>query len=319
MFGVACRAAIEQAVSELAPGDDSQVSVVYEDDGLIASRSVAAGQKLLNVDKVNAMISWSSSTALSLAAIAERRKVPHLSIASDPAIALGRTYNFTFWALPTDEANTLYDYLVAQGKKRVAILAVTHNGLLAVRDAFTRRASSDGKIEVVANEELGSDVQDFRAVLERIRARGEIDAFIPIFFPGQLALSVRQARELGVTAPIFGFETFEDNDEIAAARGQFSGVVYATGADPDAAFMAAFQSRNPGVNVYTASNCYDSARLLAMAFRSDPSPDGVVRYLRGLKNYPAASGVVSATGDNRFSLPTVLKTIRSSGEAALLK
>lgn len=104
MFGVTCKAAIEQAVSELPVDERSRVSVVYEDDGLVASRSVAAGQKLLNVDKIDALISWSSSTALSMVALTERKKIPHLSIASDPAVAVGRSYSFTYWALPEDEA-----------------------------------------------------------------------------------------------------------------------------------------------------------------------------------------------------------------------
>jgi ABC-type branched-subunit amino acid transport system substrate-binding protein len=314
MFGLTCKAAIEQALSELPVDERSRVSVVYEDDGLVASRSVAAGQKLLNVDKIDALISWSSSTALSMVALTERKKIPHLSIASDPAVAVGRSYSFTYWALPEDEAKTLYEHLVGQGKRRVAIIAVTHNGLLAVRDAFARLAATDNRIEIVSSEEVGSDVQDFRGVLERIRSRGSIDAFIPIFFPGQLGVVVRQARGGGITAPIFGFETFEDYDEIKASAGLFSGVVYATGADPAEVFVKKFKGTNPDANLYSASNCYDCAQLLVKASQVSSDPDAQARFLRSLRSYPTASGSISSTGDNRFSLPTVLKTIDASGE-----
>jgi ABC-type branched-subunit amino acid transport system substrate-binding protein len=156
-------------------------------------------------------------------------------------------------------------------------------------------------------------------VLERIKSKGDIDAFIPIFFPGQLSIAVRQARALGITAPLVGFETFEDKDEILAAQGLFSGVVFATGADPSQDFIDAFQKANPGATMYTASNCYDSIRLLIEASRIGKDGNTVSTFLRSLKNYKAVSGIISATGDNRFSLPTTLKTIDKNGRVVRFK
>jgi branched-chain amino acid transport system substrate-binding protein len=318
-IGVTGKAAVDLAIAQLPPEDKKRVKVIYEDDGLVANRSIAAGHKLLDIDRVDALLTWSSSTGLSLASVTERKQIPHLSIASDPAVAVGRTYTFTYWALPHDEADTLYEYLVSSGKKRVAILAVAHNGLLATRDAFIDEAKRDGRVQIVAHEEVAPDVQDFRGVLERIKSKGDIDAFIPIFFPGQLSIAVRQARALGITAPLVGFETFEDKDEILAAQGLFSGVVFATGADPSQDFIDAFQKANPGATMYTASNCYDSIRLLIEASRIGKDGNTVSTFLRSLKNYKAVSGIISATGDNRFSLPTTLKTIDKNGRVVRFK
>ena len=318
-IGVTAKAAVELAIAQLSSEDKKRVKVIYEDDGLVANRAVAAGHKLLAIDKVDALLTWSSSTGLSLASLTERKQIPHISIASDPAVAVGRTYTFTYWALPRDEAETLYEYLVSSGKKRVAILAVTHNGLLATRDALIDKANRDGRVRIVASEEVAPDTQDFRGVLERIKSKGEFDAFLPIFFPGQLAVAVKQARALGFKTPLVGFETFEDKDEIAAAQGLFSGVIFATGADSSKDFVTAFQAANPGGTMYTASNCYDSVRLLIEASRIGKDGDTVSTFLRSLKNYKAASGIISATGDNRFSLPTTLKTIDLSGQVVPFK
>ena len=318
-IGVTAKAAVELAIAQLSSEDKKRVRVIYEDDGLVANRAVAAGHKHLDKYKVDALLTWSSSTGLSLASLTERKQIPHISIASDPAVAVGRTYTFTYWALPRDEAETLYEYLVSSGKKRVAILAVTHNGLLATRDALIDKANRDGRVRIVASEEVAPDTQDFRGVLERIKSKGEFDAFLPIFFPGQLAVAVKQARALGVKPPLVGFETFEDKDEIAAAQGLFSGVIFATGADSSKDFVTAFQAANPGGTMYTASNCYDSVRLLIEASRVGKDGDTISTFLRSLKNYKAASGIISATGDNRFSLPTTLKTIDLSGQVVPFK
>lgn len=312
-FGQTARAAMELAMEDLPSEERKRIAVLFEDDGLVPSRSVSAGRKLIDVDKVDALITWSSSTALSLVSITEARKLPHIAIASDPAVSRGRRYTFTYWALPEDEAQTLYEYLVSAGLKKLAVLAVTHNGLLANRTALEGLISERGELSIITSEEVPDSILDFRSVIGRMKTKGSFDAFIPIFFPGQLAPAVKQVREAGIAAHIVGFETFEDGSEIAASQGRFSGVVFATGADPSAEFMHKFQRKLPGGSLYTASNCYDAVTLLIAALRGGRSGDQVSAFLRALKGYPTASGLVSATQDNRFQLPTTLKKIDTNG------
>ncbi len=318
-FGRSCRVAAELAVRELPEKEGSRVKLFIEDDGLIAARSVAAGRKLMDIDRIDALVSWSSGTALSLAPIVEQKRIPQIAIASDSAVALGRAYTFMYWVLPEREAELLYQHLVSTGKKRIAILSVTHNGVLAVRDAFLKQIAQDRVIEVVANEEVSNDVLDFRGIMQRIRAHEPIDAFIPILFPGQLAVSIKQARASGIKAPLYGFETFEDKDDIKAAGGLLTDAVYATGADPSSDFEKRLQALDPGVSSYTASNCYDSVRLLVRTLLESSSGEGAAQALRALKEYNGESGVVSATGDNRFALPGILKTIDSEGRPVALQ
>ena len=279
-FGQTARAAIELALEQLPPEDRGRMKVIFEDDGLVSSRSVSAGRKLIDIDRVDALITWSSSTALSLVGITESRKIPHVAIASDPAVSRGRRYTFTYWALPEDEAELVYGYLMKRSKKRIGVLAVTHNGILANRTALEAIIARRGGLTVVASEEVSDSVLDFRSVIERIKGRGAIDAFVPMFFPGQLSAAVRQARGLGIEAEIAGFETFEDKAEIAAANGALSGAVFATGADPTPAFLRDFQIRFPRLSLYTASNSYDSLVLLAQATRSEKRPEAVAAFLR---------------------------------------
>ena len=128
-------------------------------------------------------------------------------------------------------------------------------------------------------------------------------------------LVVKQAREVGVAAPLFGFETFEDQEEIKAANWLFSGVIYSTGADPHREFVDSFEARYPGQSYYTANQTYDALHLFVEATREKKDPETVVSFLRSLKNHPTQSGLLSATGDNRFNFRTALKTIDEKGEA----
>jgi len=312
-FGLIARNGIELALRELSPEDRARIKVIYEDDAMTNARTATAAQKLLSSDKVDALISWSSGSGLTVAGIVEAKHIPHISIASDPAVVKGRTYSFTYWPIPQDEARLLYEYLAKRGVKRTAVLSIVHNGALAVRDAFVEVAEKGGEVAVVASEEVAGDVTDFRGVLHRIRGKGEIDGFIPILFPGQLAISLGQAREVGIKAPVFGFETFEDTDEFKASGGLLVGAIYSTGADPSPDFISRYRAAFPGASHYTANQTYDAVRLLVDASRKGRDGDTIVSFLRGLKDYSTASGPATSTGDNRFNLPCALKVIDANG------
>jgi ABC-type branched-subunit amino acid transport system substrate-binding protein len=314
-FGAIARNGIELALRDLTPDDRSRVQVVYEDDGLVNTRTATAARKLLDIDKVNALITWSSSSGLTIAGMCESKRVPQIAIASDPSVVKGKKYSFTYWPLPQDEARLLYDYLATSGVKRVAIITLSHNGALAIRDSFMDLATERGGVSVVASEEVASDLTDFRGVLNRIKQKGEIEGFLPVLFPGQLAIAIKQAREVGIVAPLYGFETFEDKDEYKASGGLLAGAVYATGGDPSAEFVARFEAAYPGSSYYTANQTYDALRLLVEATQSGVDSDRIVSFLRSLRNFPTASGLATSTGDNRFNLPCALKTIDANGTA----
>jgi ABC-type branched-subunit amino acid transport system substrate-binding protein len=306
---------VELALDDLSPEDRERTRVVYEDDGLVNARSATAARKLLSIDKVDALITWSSGTALTVASIVEGARVPQIAIASDPAVVRNRKFSFTYWPLPEDEARTLYEYLVRVGKERVAVLTLVHNGALAIRDAFVTLIGQDAKVKMVANEEVAGDVVDFRSVLSRMKAKGEVDCFIPILFPGQLAVSIKQAREVGISASLVGFETFEDKDEFHASGGLLAGAVYATGADPDPRFIERYRVKYPDLSFYTANQTYDALKLLVAATRSAKDGPTIAEFLQTLRDYPTASGPATSTGDNRFKLPTALKQLDASGVA----
>jgi len=318
-FGAIAQRGVELALQDLAPEDRARTRVIYEDDGMVNTRSATAARKLLSIDKVDALVTWSSGTALTVAGIVEGARVPQIGIASDPAVVRNKRFSFTYWPLPEDEARTLYDYLVHSGKTRFAILTRVHNGALALRDAFTNLVEHESKLKIVASEEVGGDTMDFRGVLTRMKAKGEVDGFIPILFPGQLSVSVKQARDAGITASLVGFETFEDKDEFKASGGLLAGAVYSTGADPEPAFIEKYRAVYPGMSYYTANQTFDAIKLLVAATRNAKDGATITEFLRTLKDYPSASGPATSTGDNRFRLPTTLKRIDGDGSPQLLR
>jgi branched-chain amino acid transport system substrate-binding protein len=317
-LGAIVRRGVELALDDISPEDRRRVSVVYEDDALTNARSATAARKLLTIDKVDALMTFSSGSGLTVASIAEKKGVPHLSIASDPAVAKSGSYSFTYWPLVEDEVEVLTRHLVATKVKKVAIISQVHNGALALRDEFVRRAVKDRLILVVADEEVSGDMSDFRSVLERIKRKGDFQGFIPILFPGPLAVCLKQARSIGIPAPFFGFETFEDKDEIKSAGSAMVGAVYATGSEPTDEFTKKYQAKYPGESFMYASHSYDIVRLFVDATREKKDGASVLAFLHSVKDRQTASGVVNVTSGNQFRLPVALREIDGRGGSVRL-
>lgn len=315
-FGLASKRGIELALEDLSATDRARVKVIVEDDGLNNSRSITAAQKLLTVDKVDALLTWSSGTALAVGGLSEARAIPQLAVASDPAVSRNRRYSFNYWPIPEAETKTLYDYLLRHQKKRVVMVTQISSFPIAMRDAFVTHAQKDGEIQILADEEISSDSSDFRTTLLKIKGRGAVDALIVAFWPGQLAGVVKQVREIGISAPFFGYETFEDKATFDATGGLLYNAVYSTGADPRPDFLEKFRMKYPGESTYTASHSYDIIRLIMAATQERKDGASIASFLRRVRKYPSVSGEISATGDNRFTLPTTLKRLDARGEPA---
>jgi ABC-type branched-subunit amino acid transport system substrate-binding protein len=102
LFGQSAVKAIELAQADLG-SVKYQYEVIVEDDNGNAGKSASAAQKLINIDKVDAIISVSSLAGNAVKPIAEEAGVPHISNSSDLGIANTKT-GFVLSVLPDDEA-----------------------------------------------------------------------------------------------------------------------------------------------------------------------------------------------------------------------
>ena len=67
--------------------------LIFEDDQMEPAKTATALQKLISIDQVNAVVSFTSGPANVISPIAEQNKIIHFGIATDPNAAIGE-YNF---------------------------------------------------------------------------------------------------------------------------------------------------------------------------------------------------------------------------------
>lgn len=207
-LGEPSRKAAELALKD-AGNTKYQYELVFEDQQFNPKIAATAASKLVNVDKVLAIINFGSGTGNAVAPIAEAGKVSHFSLASDPTIAKGE-YNFIHWTPPFKEGQLLASEIIKRGYKRVSIIDTNHPGTMAVADA-AREALSGSNVQIVSDDLTNMGEKDFRTLINKVKLTRPDIIVLEMFSP-EIEIFTRQMRELGMTTPVTSVETFEWSD-----------------------------------------------------------------------------------------------------------
>lgn len=281
-----------------------RVEFIFEDDGFVAKNTVSIIKKFIEVDKVNCLVVFGSSTSLAVAEIAERARIPLIAIALSEKISDGKHYVMRHLR-PAKSENELIAREVKRRKyKSVAVVSAIQEAMLALKEYFIESAPTN--IEI-AEEFLPSET-DFRSLASRIKAKN-IDAVYILLFSPQISAFTKQLKQIGYGGEFFGAGQVAVQDEIDASQGAMEGTWFAAGDDRSAgAFYKEYQARFGGLPPSElALNGYDIAMIL---FAGSNTPD-LNGYLHNLRDFTGALGTYSANSENGFNLPVILKTIKS--------
>jgi len=318
-YGENCRKGIELAVKEVNESSSSmRVSVIVEDDRTEPKDAVTAFTKLATIDRVPLVVGpLPSSNAMAAAPVANETKVVLLSPgASTPSLTNAGPFVFRNWQSDAFEAEIMAQYLLDEGIRRVAILAVNNDFGQALARYFTSTLGSGGG-EIVAAEQFHQDTTDFRAQLTKIK-RVNPDGVYVLSYPRETGNIVKQARQLGIEAGIFGVAAMEDPTLIQVAGEHAEGIVYTKAVEPDpedpvySHFVSAFEAdygERPGL---IADTGYDAVKMAVAAAECVVRIDGssLAEALGSIVGFAGASGGMSFDENGDIIKPVGIKTIR---------
>ena len=212
--GVSFLGAPAQKAAELALKDAGvtkyNYDLVFEDDQFSPKLSATAASKLINVDKVLAIIEFGSATGNAINSIAENGKTVEFALASDPTVAKG-VYNYVHWTPPFMEGQLLAKELIRRNYKKVSIIDTNHPGPLAVTNAV--RDSLEGSSVQIASYDLTNvGEKDFKTIITKIKKANPDIVVLEMFSP-EIEIATKQMRELGLNTPVTSVETFEWSSE----------------------------------------------------------------------------------------------------------
>ncbi len=310
-IGDACKNGIEFGLSKLKPEVRERLEVFYEDDQFAPQRSIAALNKLVENNKIQAVVNFSSGTGKALAPLTEEKRLPFISISTSPEISRDRKFAVNFWVTPETEAQAAFDEMKKRGYKTISRITSSQEGMLSIKEKFD--ALNKGDFKIVVDEEYSIDDKDFRTYVTKVRAKKEVDAQMIILVPAQLGVFARNFRQAGLTIPMFGFEAFEDSAAVKDAAGTLEGAWYINGADASPSFYEEFRKRYPNSSLWCVPSGYDTALILGKAVETSTDPAHLNQLLHTLKDFSGAQGTFSSTPDNRFTLPAEVKVIVNGG------
>lgn len=179
------------------------VEFVWYDDQSDPGKAVQIYEKLITSDKVDLLLApWGTPAHIAVAGVVERYKFPLIgdSAASVKLRELkpGNIW-FTTAVMPDRFAEAIADTLKANGLKTAAILTDQLPFALEVKSFLVPVLKTAG-IDVKVNEEYPPSIKDMTPLLINVKNAAP-DAVLDFSFPADSTLYMKQARELGITAP----------------------------------------------------------------------------------------------------------------------
>ena len=204
-----------QKAAQLALKDAGETKYNYqlvtEDDAFTPGKTVTAVNKLINIDKVSALITFGSGTSNAVAPINETAKVARFGLASDPTSAIGE-YNYIHWTPAYKEGELMSQEIVKRGYKRVAIVDTNHPGAFAVTEALKNDLAKTD-VQIVSYDVVNMEDRDFRMLMTKIKNTNP-DLIVLEAFSPQIELLAKQAREIGIKdIPLTSVEAIEWSGE----------------------------------------------------------------------------------------------------------
>jgi branched-chain amino acid transport system substrate-binding protein len=279
-----------------------KIAVVFEDDGHSPTRALAAVKKMVEQDKVFAVMSvgGSNATVGAVDYMKEKGLVFYVSIASAPQVTWPFARN-TFRGGTTESARygELYAEFLASRSRRIAIMSGREEYPRNEGDATVDKLKNWFQLAPVSRVEFNIGDKDFTAQLVTVqKANPEVIAFFGN--PAEAAIAMRQAKELGLKQPFFVGSNMVDPALIAAAKTSAEGVsgfslipfLPGSKAADMTRWEAAWRKEYPSAPAGRPNNfdllAYGDMYVLAEGLRragGNLTTDGLIKALEGIQNY----------------------------------
>jgi branched-chain amino acid transport system substrate-binding protein len=229
VYGLPQANAVEMAAEEINAkggvkiGDDTyKLNVIAYDDKANPTEASNAVRKLIDRDGVKFILGFCCSGATGAVAsfIENEDAVMLVGNAAERSITTQKIPNLTRTRPPADFTGAAAGSFVAdKGYKRVAVLGALDVGFYASYvDAFEKSLNAKGG-EIITREAFGLKDRDMSPQLTKIRGLNP-DAILVVGYVEPAAFIYRQALELGIDVPRFGFTSGSEEQFLRVATSE---------------------------------------------------------------------------------------------------
>jgi branched-chain amino acid transport system substrate-binding protein len=325
-FGESAKNGILMAADEInqAGGiDGRRIDVVIEDDGGSPEKAALLTGKLIDHDKVVAIIGGgTSSNSRAAAPKAQAAKIPLISPSStDPAVTQAGDYIFRACFVDAFQGEVMAHFAVNTLKAKKAAILFDFNSPYGrgLTDYFELSFSKLGG-QIVSKLSYTQGDVDFKGQLSTFQAAAPDVIYIPGYY-GDVALIAKQARMIGLTQPLLGADGWDAPElwQLAgdALNGSYITTHYSVD-DPSPAiqrFVQEYKQRYGNLLPDAhAALAYDAMRVLADAIARSRSTDPTLLRdaLAATKGFAGVTGVISMDSERNAVKPAVVLKLQDA-------
>lgn len=298
---------IELAFEEVSEVLGRKIELVKVDNKSDQVEASNAAQRLVDKDKVNAVIgSYGSSNSMAGGPVFEEAKVPAVGCSpTNPMVTLGNDYYFRVCFIDPFQGSVMANFAInVLGAKTAATIKDISSdysvGLVKnFEDAFI---AANGKDSIVNQASYKTGDQDFTSQLNNVKQANPDVIFCPGNY-GECALMIKQARDLGIDAPMLGGDTWESPDFISIGGENINKEVYFSSHftaekplnDVSEAFLKKYKDKfGKEANAFAALG-YDAYMVVIDAIKRADSadPQAIRDALAETKDFIGATGTIT--------------------------
>ena len=323
-FGQSSHKGTQLAVDELNANGGvlgKKIQLLTEDNQSQAGQSATVVRKLISSDGVVAILGEvASSRSLEAAPICQQNKIPMISPAStNPKVTEAGDYIFRVCFIDPFQGTVMANFARKTLKlQNVAVLTDVKSDYSVGLAKFFKAGvvAGGGKIAVEQNYSGGD--KDFNAQLTSIKASNPDGIFVPGYYT-EVGLIALQAKQLGLTVPIFGGDGWESSSLVPIGGAALEGDYFSTHFSPEDTspavqnFVKQYKQKFNETPDAMAALGYDSVMILADAMKKTGSTDGakVRDALAAEKDFPGVTGNLTMDANRNASKPAVILTIKN--------
>jgi len=323
-FGQSSHKGTQLAVDELNANGGllgRKVDLITEDNQSQAGQSATVVRKLISSDGVVAILGEvASSRSLEAAPICQQNKIPMISPAStNPKVTEAGDYIFRVCFIDPFQGTVMANFARKTLKlQNVAVLTdVKSDYSVGLAKFFKEGMVAGGGMIAVEQNYSGGD-KDFNAQLTSIRAANPDGIFVPGYYT-EVGLIALQAKQLGLTVPIFGGDGWESSSLVPIGGAALEGDYFSTHFSPEDTspavqnFVKQYKQKFNETPDAMAALGYDSVMILADAMKKTGSTDGakVRDALAAEKDFPGVTGNLTMDANRNASKPAVILAIKN--------
>src|ERR1051325_5251435 len=318
-FGQSTKNGVEMAADEInkAGGIDGRtVQIITEDDQGEPNKAATVVTKLINQDKVMALLGEvASSNSLAAAPKAQEAKIPMISPSStNPAVTQVGDYIFRVCFIDPFQGEVMAKFSANNLKaKKAAILYDFNSDYSRGLYQFFKRSFTSLGGQIVSEQSYTQGDRDFSGQLTAIRSVSPDVIYVPGYY-GEVGVISNQTKQLGIKAPLLGGDGW-DAPQLwqlggASLNGNYISNHYSVD-DPSPAirkFVADFKGRYGVQPDALAALGYDAMKVLADAIkRAGTTENTKLRdAIAQTKDFPGVTGKISIDKDRNAVKPAVV-------------